>query len=452
MPRFELRQSTRHITSYAGLVLIGQCLAAAGLLRLDKLFPVPKGQIRTSDIVKSYVGLLALGKSDFEAIEALRQDRFFRDALDIKKVPSSAWLRQRLEQLAVDLREATDAFSVHLLRNAKAPVTAHGGYVCLDFDTFVMDNSGTQKECVSRTYQGVDGYTPIAAYLGNEGWCLALELRPGSQHSALETHYMLERVLPRARELAPVTSPVLSRSDSGFDSVRLLFQQDDEKRAWAEEGRRFEYLVKWNPRQQVMADWVDRANAAWAWREERPGQRVALLDLIVERSWQKQKRNCRLVVRLIERTIDKKGQSLLFPDYRLEGWWTSLDENPEKVIELYCEHATHEQFHSEIKSDLDLERLPSGKFDCNDLILHLAMLAYNGLRLIGQLGLLGEFSPVRHPAKRRRIKTVLQEIMYRAAQFIRKARRRALDFGRQCPAFRAFVDVQEYLLEAGQSP
>ena len=52
-----------------------------------------------------------------------------------------------------------------------------------------MDNSGTKKEWVSRTYQGVDGYTPIAAYLGNEGWCVALELRPGSQHCALETHY-----------------------------------------------------------------------------------------------------------------------------------------------------------------------------------------------------------------------------------------------------------------------
>jgi len=148
------------------------------------------------------------------------------------------------------------------------------GFVCLDFDTFVMDNSGTKKEWVSRTYQGVDGYTPIAAYLGNEGWCLALELRPGNQHSALETHYFLERVLPRAHELAPAALPVLSRSDSGFDAVRLLFQQDDEKRAWAEEGRRFEYLVKWNPRQQVMADWVARATAADAWREERPGKRV----------------------------------------------------------------------------------------------------------------------------------------------------------------------------------
>ena len=452
MPRFELKQSTRHLTSYAGLILIGQCLAAAGLTLLDKLFPVPKGNISTSDIVKSYLGLLALGMSDFEAVEAFRKDRFFKEALQIDKVPSSAWMRQRMEQLAVDLREETDAFSVHLLKNAKAPITAHGGYVCLDFDTFVMDNSGTKKEWVSRTYQGVDGYTPIAAYLGNEGWCLALELRPGSQHSALETHYFLERVLPRAQALAPAGAQVLSRSDSGFDAVRLLFQQDDEKRAWAKEGQRFDYLVKWNPRKQVMADWVSRANEAEAWREERPGKRVALLDLKVERAWQKEKRDFRLVVRLVERTVDKKGQVLLFPEYQLEGWWTSLQEKPEKVIELYRAHATHEQFHSEIKSDLDLERLPSGKFDCNDLILHLAMLGYNSLRLIGQRGLLGEFSPVRHPAKRRRIKTVLQEIMYRAAQFIRKARKLILDFGQHCPAFQAFVEVQGHLLEAGQSP
>ncbi|PZN85261.1 MAG: hypothetical protein DM484_01650 [Candidatus Methylumidiphilus alinenensis] len=157
-------------------------------------------------------------------------------------------------------------------------------------------------------------------------------------------------------------------------------------------------------------------------------------------------------MRLIERTSDQKGQALLFPEYELEGWWTSLDAKPEKVIELYREHGTHEQFHSEIKSDLDLERLPSGKFDCNDLILHLAMLAYNSLRLIGQTGLLGKASPVRHPAKRRRLKTVLQEIMYRAAQYIRKARKLVLDFGCQCPAFQAFALIQEHLQEARHSP
>lgn len=452
MPRFELKQSTRHITSHAGLILVGQCLEAARLELLDKKFPAPKGQMPTSDIVKSYVGLLALGKSDFDAIEPFRNDRFFREAMGIGKVPSSAWMRQRMGRMAAAMREETDAYSVRLLRNAEAPVTALNGFVCLDFDTFVMDNGGTRKECVDRTYQGVDGYTPIAAYLGNEGWCLALELRPGSQHSALETHFFLERVLPRARELAPAGLPVLSRSDSGFDSVRLLFQQDDEKRAWALEGRTFEYLVKWNPRKQVMANWVARADEAGVWREERPGKRVALLDLTVKRSWEREKRDFRLVVRLTERTINPKGQVLLFPEYKLEGWWASLGAKPGKVIELYREHATHGQFHSEIKSDLDLERLPSGKFDCNDLVLHLGMLAYNCLRLVGQTGLLGNLSPVRHPARRRRIKTVLQEIIYRAAQFIRKARQRVLDFGEHCPAFKAFVQVQEHLLEAGQSP
>lgn len=108
----------------------------------------------------------------------------------------------------------------------------------------------------------------------------------------------------------------------------------------------------------------------------------------------------------------------------------------------YRHHGTHEQFHSEIKTDLDLERLPSGHFETNDAILSLGMLAYNCLRLMGQLSLTGEISPVRHPAKRRRLKTVLQEIMYRAAKLVDHARTWVLDFGRGCEAH---VQVFEFL-------
>lgn len=450
MAYFHLKQSTRHLTSTAGLVLIGQCLLLADVERLDLRLP-KRGKITMSGLVKCYVALLTLGKSDFEAIEAFRQDAFLREALGLPWVPGSVWLRQQLEAHAAVIRDSTDDWSVRLLRRSGAPVTADDGYVCLDVDTFVMDNSGTQKECVGRTYQGVDGYTPIAAYLGNEGWCLGLELRPGVQHSALETHYFLERVLPRVAALTPGQA-VLARSDSGFDSARLLFQQDDERRTWAVQGRTFEYLVKWNPRRQDVAAWAARAEAAGAFVESRPGKRTALLDLTVERAWGKDRRPFRLVVRLSERTIDKQGQHLLLPVYQLEGWWTSLSETPEQVIRRYQRHGTHEQFHSEIKTDLDLERLPSGKFDCNDLILHLGMLAYNCLRLLGQRGLTGAFAPVRHPAKRRRLKTVLQEIIYRAAQFIRRARQRWLDFGRTGAIAAVFATLQEELLTAGQSP
>ena len=52
------------------------------------------------------------------------------------------------------------------------------------------------------------------------------------------------------------------------------------------------------------------------------------------------------------------------------------------MIRLYHEHGESEQYHSEIKTDMDVERFPSGKFDTNELVLELTVLAYNILRVI----------------------------------------------------------------------
>lgn len=450
MARFEVKQTGKlNLTSYSGLALIGQCCQAAQLEAvIDPRLPVSQG-LRTSDVVKSMVGLLSLGKSDFEAIEPFRGDRFFQEALGLAKVPSSVWLRQRLDAKASELREMTDELSLRLIERTEAPITAHRGYLCCDIDTFVMDNSDSKKEEVSRTYQGVDGYTPIAAYLGNEGWNIGLELRAGKQHSAFETDHFLERVFPRLERLCPADARLLLRQDSGFDGAHLLFLQAVEKERWAALGRTFDFITKWNPRKQDKDAWVAQAEAAGTFVEARAGKRVGLLSLEVERAWRKAKRTFRLIVQVTERTIDKKGQRLLVSEIELQGWWTSLDVAAAEVIDLYKHHGMHEQFHSEIKSDLDLERLPSGKFDTNDCLLHLASFAYNCLRLLGQLGLTGELAPIRHPAKRRRLKTVLQEIMYRAAKFVAHARRLVLDFGRGVAAHaQVFIVLQERLLNA----
>ena len=48
---------------------------------------------------------------------------------------------------------------------------------------------------------GTDGFAPMAAYLGQEGWCLELEMREGSQHCQKGTPELLDRVLVRARSL-----------------------------------------------------------------------------------------------------------------------------------------------------------------------------------------------------------------------------------------------------------
>jgi len=84
------------------------------------------------------------------------------------------------------------------------------------------------------------------------------------------------------------------------------------------------------------------------------------------------------------------------------------------------------QFHAKFKTDLDLTRLPSGKFKTKALVCHLAALAMNILRLmgqLGQLGLLGPDAPVRHGVKRRHIKTVMLELIYLAGRLIETGRR-----------------------------
>jgi len=206
--------------------------------------------------------------------------------------------------------------------------------------------------------------------------------------------------------------------------------------------------VKWNPRgfdtaalhQQLAAD------PARMWCHPREGKREVFVEETVTREHAGYSVTMRRVVHVIERTIDKKGQALLIPEVEIEGWLTSLALPVARIIKLYQEHGTHEQFHSEFTTDLDLERLPSGKFATNDLVLSLAVLAYNILRAIGQATLISPDSPVRHAAKRRRIRTVMQEIISIAARLIQHARRLTLGLAERCAAFTVFERHHQALL------
>lgn len=71
------------------------------------------------------------------------------------------------------------------------------------------------------------------------------------------------------------------------------------------------------------------------------------------------------------------------PDIEGNIWWTNLGLSEHDVIGLYHAQEECEQFHSEIKTDMDVERLHSGKFDTNELVLKLTKLAYKILSIMG---------------------------------------------------------------------
>lgn len=168
MQRYVLAQSSREIhPSHAGLALLGRAIRLSGLEAAVDELPLLHG-IAHRDIVKSYWGLLALGKSDFEAVSNVREDAFFRQALDIERVPSAA--RLRLDQHAEALLPRVDVALGEFLRVSAVPLPPlRTGQVSLDLDVFPLNHSGTQTEGVGRTYAGYDGYAPIAGDLGEEG-------------------------------------------------------------------------------------------------------------------------------------------------------------------------------------------------------------------------------------------------------------------------------------------
>ena len=171
MQEFKFSQSTSEITGQAGLALIGQALHRHTRLaeELNQL-PLRHG-IQHADVVGSYLGLLCVGKNDFEAINTIDSELFYTRSLGISALPSEATLRQRMDRYADDYLPIVDKASADFLKNIQPDLKPlHTGHIPLDADVTIMDNSGSHKEGVSRAYTGVEGYAPMMMYIGDEGY------------------------------------------------------------------------------------------------------------------------------------------------------------------------------------------------------------------------------------------------------------------------------------------
>ena len=82
---FTLQQSKTEVyTPHAGLALIGHCLNQHTSLIKTARTVVKRHGIPNIELIRTYLGIICLGKSDFEAVESVRQDTFFKKALVIK--------------------------------------------------------------------------------------------------------------------------------------------------------------------------------------------------------------------------------------------------------------------------------------------------------------------------------------------------------------------------------
>jgi hypothetical protein len=434
---FEVRYSDERLITASGLSIAGLLLRRTQLARRlneSKLKDNAEPQIANSDVVFAYIGLLCQGKNDFDAIREMNSDPdFYCKALGIKDIPSSETLRQRMDLAGGSWQNEIFEENVRMLKSIDVKLTpCLGKYIPLDVDVSPFDNSKTKKEGVSRTYKGFDGYAPIFAYLGLEGHLINVELRNGSVHCQKNTVQFLKAAIKLAKRLTG--RPLLVRLDSGNDSsVNIILFFEPETLS--------DFIIKRNLRRESLEMWLDIAKENGKVTNPRDGKTVYTGS--VYRNVDGLDQKVRIVFQVIERTSHANGQLLLVPELEVETWWTSLSESEETIIELYHDHGTCEQFHSEIKTDMDLERLPSGKFETNSLILQLSVLAYNILRLIGQESLKVNDSPTRKTVQRRRLRTVIQNLILIAARVVAHARKTYLNLGRSNAWDRTFKRIYD---------
>ena len=341
----------------------------------------------------TYIGMLCQGKPQYEAVREMMDDPdYYKYALGISyAIPSAETLRQRFDMIGDSLRKDIQQANVDMLREMHIEPTAlDNGFVPVDIDVTPFDNSKSNKEGVSRTYKGFDGYAPIMAYIGTEGYLVNLELRIGKQHCQKETPDFLRETIELCRQLTE--KPLLIRLDSVRECCQNIQHPRDGKTVYiGQTFRNVTYSLSDNEEKTV---------------------------------------GIRTIYEITERTIDRYGQYFIVPDIELGTYWTNTSLPDETVIDLYHAHGESEQYHSEIKTDMDVERLPSGKFESNKLVLELTMIAYNILRIIGQESLKKKDAPGRKKIHRRRIRTVISNLMQFAGHLTEHAGRLVLSIGR----------------------
>ena len=391
--------TNERIIPASGLAVVGALLGKSGFIkklnRMDITSNRSQHQIKNGDIVLTYLGMLCMGKPYFEAVHEMDDDKdFYKTALA-------------------------------------------NGLVPVDIDVTPMDNSKSKKEGVSRTYKGFDGYAPMMAYIGTEGYAINFELREGKQHCQKGTVEFLQETIKLCHKLTD--KPLLIRLDSGNDSI-------DNVAVLMDTGCFF--IIKRNLRRESTDDWFEMAKQyCQNVNSPRDGKTVYIgsdWKTVTSKQFNKEF-TLRTGYEITERTIDKYGQFNLVPDVEVETWWTNLGDPDEEIIRLYHAHGECEQFHSEAQTDMDLERLPSGKFATNALVLELGMIAYNILRMIGQ-GTIGGRAPCqKRNVKRRRLRTVISNLIMLAGHVTMHARQLIIGLGKSNVWRHIFSDIcQKY--------
>ena len=460
--KFEYVQCKEDIQKYAVLPLIDKYLTGLPIFNPEVYcYGKRRSDFIPPNIIAKATSLMqSLALTSYAKIEELNSNTIFTSI--VGNSISQESFRQKLDDISktIGLDKIIDDSNIELLRSANIDTVWYAGkeYYTLDIDVTPFINEDCNKEGVSYTYKRKDGYAPIMGYLGEYG--LAYDLRPGSQHSEKGAVEFLNRCISLTDRLGIQRSNILLRVDSGHDATKFIN---------ACLNLNINFILKKNIRNKnvFLREWMPYVK-----RNIRPeineDNGVKIYRYIDEnKPYGIKSENLKQLNVFIEE-ISNDNKQLRFPvlptddlfgrepwiNYSVESYITNIkifdnefkectDQNKYIIecVNIYRDHATCEQFHSEEKTDMNMELLPSKYFKTNAFILQLSVLAFNVLRILGNLALINDSSFQHHKypiISRIRIKTVIEKICNIPCKVAKHARKIVLKIGKYCKVFKIY--------------
>jgi hypothetical protein len=209
------------VAQLGGLVLAGKITQKIGLTAGSSTVLACAGTI-----ILTLYALLVQENSAFEHASVLRENRFFLKSLGLTTTYAKETIRLYLEKLIADKEAVLNQLRgcvVPLMLKAKVHGIMDRGrcYIPVDIDPSPMDNSGCHKEGVSYTYKGFEGYHPIFAYYGRDGYMIDWEVWPWSRHCRKGTVDFIRGMVERYEKVWG-GKRLLFRLDSGNDVYETM--------------------------------------------------------------------------------------------------------------------------------------------------------------------------------------------------------------------------------------
>lgn len=353
--RVTLTSEGRHLTSNAGVLVLGRVERQLKLsshlaeVLIDERAP-HLVRHTTENLIRQRVLQIACGYEDANDATALRHEPAFQAAMhrvpgavgsELASQPTLSRLEQREGEEIERLSEVLLSIWVERVRSKKS--------VILDFDTTDDETHGAQQLSFFQGHYGHTMYHPLLVF-DDEGWPVAVMLRPGNAHASAGAVEVLREIKARL----PKGMKVLLRADAGFAVPGMYV-------ACEELG--IEYVIA-----QTVHEKYKKLTAGMAERVEQTyrqtGQGAREYDEFEyrARTWKRHRR----VIAKAEKTKENSCVRYLVTNISTGS--------PEQIYVLYTGRGQSENYIKDLKNAVFGDRLSCSAFtsNCFRLMLHTA--------------------------------------------------------------------------------